>query len=202
MGKQTVAIRRLATKTLEKESDGHCTEPQNICRIAGCMLKAVFAGISEEHQAELERYVSPPGWRTISWSSLPSVLSLPYREKLDSAILIAAPTSTGGAYMTFTLQRVDIKDRAVDQDVFGLIVHSTGVASVGMYVYHGDWPGRTIYPPTEFWAKIDESGIGDYYLTYPPAGIARGTLDQLPGDHRDAFNAFVAVYRSNFPEES
>ncbi len=68
--------------------------------------------------------------------------------------------------MVFNLQRVDIKDRAVDQDIFGLIVTSTGVPSVGMYIYHGDWPGRRIHPPADFWTKIDESGIGDYNLSH------------------------------------
>lgn len=163
------------------------------------MIKPVFVGISEEHQAELEDYISPPGWRMISWDSLPGVFPLRYREKLDSAILIAAHTSTGGAFMTFNLQRVDFKDRAVDQDVFALIVHSTGIPSVGMFLYHGDWPGRTIYPPDDFWTKIDESGIGNYYLAHPPAGITMGTLDQLSADNLDAFNAFVKTYRLNFP---
>jgi hypothetical protein len=33
---------------------------------------------------------------------------------MDSALLIAAPTSTGGTYLAFSATRVDFKARAID----------------------------------------------------------------------------------------
>ena len=84
--------------------------------------------------------------------------------------MIVAPTSTGGTYLVTSTLRVDTKDQAIDQEPFGLIVHSTGASPMGMFLHHGDWEGRTEYPPQRFRDEVSESGIGDYFFTNPTFG--------------------------------
>jgi hypothetical protein len=142
------------------------------------------------------------GWRLIPKESLPSVLPPEFRKKIDSAVMIAAPTSTGGTYLVYNNLRVEQKARAVDQEPFALIVHSTGPSPNGVLIHHGKWEERTITDiPKEFWDHVSESGVGNYYYAHPPAGLSCGTLDKLPEGHRKAFDRIVARIRTGLKNE-
>ncbi len=154
-----------------------------------------------EQQEELDRCVRKPGWRIVTRDELPSVFPNTFRERIDSALVIATPTSTGGTYLAYSANRLDWKDRAVDIEPFGLIVHSTGPSSSGVFLHHGDWPGRTEYPSPNFWEEVSKSGIGDYYHTNPPQGLRQGTLEELPRGHRGAFDALVREIRARVDAE-
>ena len=157
--------------------------------------------LTSEQQAELEGCVGTAGWGMVPQSQLPIVLPEGLRAKTDSALVIVAPTSTGGTYLVTSTLRVDTKDQAIDQEPFGLIVHSTGASPMGMFLHHGDWEGRTEYPPQQFWDEVSESGIGDYFFTNPPSGLLEGTLDQLPKGHRNAFDAVVLAIRAEVDQQ-
>lgn len=57
--------------------------------------RANWFTLSEEQHAELARCVNSPGWRIIRRSELPAVFSESFRQKIDSAVVVSAPTSTG-----------------------------------------------------------------------------------------------------------
>jgi superfamily II DNA/RNA helicase len=153
--------------------------------------------VKSTQQDELLRSLPSPGsWRIMPGKDLPSVFSPTFRAKIDSAAVIAEPTSTGGTYLVFSARRVDSPARAIDIEPFGLIVHSTGPSASGVYIHHGDWEGRTRRPPPGFWEKVSRSGIGGYYLTSPPWGLREGTLAQLPKGDRGAFDAIVREIRA------
>jgi hypothetical protein len=118
-----------------------------------------------------------------------------FRQKIGSAVVVAAPTSTGGIYLTYSANRVDHRDQKIDIEPFGLIVHSAGPSSSGVFLHHGDWEGRTQSPPDGFWKVASRSGIGDYFWANPPEGLRQGALDQLPKGHRGAFDAIVHEIR-------
>lgn len=155
---------------------------------------------SSEQRDELNQYSRAPGWRVVSRDALPSVFPDPLHVKIDSALAITAETSTGGTYLVFSALRVDSKDRAVDMEPLGLIVHSTGVSSSGVFLHHGDWPGRSQPAPAEFWNAVDTYGIGDYFFARPPTGQMSGSLDELPVEHRGAFRACVQAIRNRIDE--
>lgn len=92
---------------------------------------------------EIESEGMKSGWRILPQERLPSVLPSEFRNKIDSAVMVAAPTSTGGTYLVYNNLRVDQKSRAIDQDPFALIVHSTGPSPNGVLIHHGEWEGRT-----------------------------------------------------------
>lgn len=159
-------------------------------------MKEIWFNLSSTQQDELNQYSRQPGWRVLSKRELPSVFPDSLRAKIDSALAITAETSTGGTYLVFSALRVDSKDRAVDMQPLGLIVHSTGVSSSGVFLDHGDWPGRSEPAPLEFWEQVDTYGIGDYFYARPPAGKTSGDLTELPIQHRGAFRASVQAIRN------
>lgn len=155
-----------------------------------------WRSLSDDQQTELDRVVPSSGWRIIRGSDLPSVFPPSLRLKIDSAVIVSAPTSTGGTYLVYIANRVDHKERQIDIQPFGLIVHSSGPSSSGVFLQHGNWKGRSESPPTEFWDSVDTSGIGDYFYSNPPEGLREGTLEQLPKGHRGAFDAIVREIRA------
>ena len=158
-------------------------------------MKPSWVRITPEQQEELGRCVPTPGWRIIPTSELPSVFPPAFREKIDSALVIATPTSTGGTYLAYTANRVDFKAQAVDIEPLGLIVHSTGPSSSACFLHHGNWEGRTESPPAGFWEDVQQSGIGDWFRANPPNGLVGGTMEQLPKGHRGAFDSLVREIR-------
>ena len=160
------------------------------------MTKPNWFSLSDDQQEELDKIVLSPGWRIICGTELPSVFPSDFRAKIDSALVLSVPTSTGGTYLAFSANRVDYKDQQIDIEPFGLIVHSTGPSSSGVFLHHGNWEGRTEPPPAGFWDTVARSGIGDYFHSNPPSGLREGTLEQLPKGHQGAFDALVREIRT------
>ena len=159
-------------------------------------MEANWRSLSEDQQAELEDVARPSGWRIVPSKELPSLFPPSLRAKIDSAVVVSAPTSSGGTYLVYSANRVDRKAAQIDIQPFGLIVHSSGPGSSGVFLQHGNWDGRSESPPSGFWEGVDSSGIGDYFLANPPQGLREGTLDQLTKGHRGAFDAIVGEIRA------
>ena len=159
-------------------------------------IKPNWISLTNDQQEKLSRCVPTPGWRVVPQAELPTIFPESFRKKVDSALLISAPTSTGGTYLAYSANRIDFRDRAVDIEPFGLIVHSTGASTSAVFLHHGDWEGRSENPPATFWDDVSRSGIGYYYHTNPPGGLREGALDQLPKGHRGAFEALIGEIRT------
>lgn len=156
-----------------------------------------WISLTTTQQSELEPFVQLAGWQILSRQSIPTVFPARFRDKLDSAVVISAPTSSGGTWLVFNAVRPDRPAGKLDQEPFAVIFHSTGADSSGMFLHHGNWPGRSEVPPKGFWRHVDESGIGDYFFANPPSDLTSGTLDQLPPGHRAAFDSATSYYRSS-----
>lgn len=163
--------------------------------------KPSWVSLTSSQQRELDEFARIPGWRMLSQESIPSVFPESFRRKFDSAIMIAAPTSSGGTYLVCNALRADFRAKAVDQEPFAVIFHSTGADPSGMFLHHGNWPHRTQPPPAGFWDHIQKSGVGNFFLTDRPSGLTSGALDQLPPGHREAFDSAVSHYRSEWRKD-
>ena len=162
----------------------------------GRTMESNWRSLSDDQQSELDGVARPSGWRVVRGSDLPSVFPDSLRAKVDSAVIVSAPTSSGGTYLVYSANRVDEKTRQIDIQPFGLIVHSSGPGSSGVFLQHGKWDGRSESPPAGFWESVQVSGIGDYLYANPPQGMREGTLDQLPRGRRGAFDATVREIRA------
>ena len=164
--------------------------------------KASWITLTTEQQDELERFMPKLGtFKVVPHNQLPGVFSDGFRKKIDSAMVISAPTSTGGTYLAISANRIDFKDQAIDVEPFGVIVNSTGTSSSAVFLHHGNWAGRSEKMPQGFWDEIDKSGIGDYFYTNPPENMVEGALEQLPKKHRGAFDALVCEIRKHVDEQ-
>jgi hypothetical protein len=56
-------------------------------------MKANWLKLSEDQQKDLDDRVKSPGWRLVRGNDLPTVFPGALRKKIDSAVMIAAPTS-------------------------------------------------------------------------------------------------------------
>ena len=157
--------------------------------------KTSWLDLTSTQQAEIDAVARTNGWRIVGHGDLPTVLPVSFREKIDSAVVIASGTTSGVTYLVYDNLRVDVNDDAIDHDPFGIVVYSTGASPRGMLLHHGDWDGRTEQPPDSFWDYVRDSGIGDYFYTNPPSGQSTGTLENLPNGHRGAFEAVVERIR-------
>ena len=154
-----------------------------------------WVSLTTVQQAELEPLGTMSGWQLLSRESIPSVFPRPFREKLDSALVICASAGSGSTWLVCNATRPDRPAGKLDQEPFAIILQPSGAASLGMFLHHGKWRGRTQEPPTNFWQHVDQSGIGNYFLAHPPSGLTRGSLDQLPVGHIEAFESAISHYR-------
>lgn len=152
--------------------------------------------LTPDQQVELESFMPRSGWRVVASSALPSAIPESLRRKIDSALVVASPTSSGGICLLVSNVRVDFRARALDLEPFALFVGSSGADSTGLLVHHGSWRGRTHRPPASFWAEASSSKVGDYYLATPPSGRLEGTLDELPPPHAGALEQVLRTIRS------
>jgi hypothetical protein len=132
----------------------------------------------------------------VQGNGLPTVFPSSLRERIDSALLICDATSTGGNYLAVSAHRIDEKAQAIDIEPFGIIVHSTGSGSAGVFVHHGDWEERTQSLPLEFSGTLAHGSIGESFLATQLHGLREGTLEQLPKAHRGAFDALIREIRA------
>jgi len=103
--------------------------------------------LRKEEITEINGYDMKLGWRIMPKEQMPKVFRGSFKEKTDSVVTITAQTSTGGSYLVYNANRIDIKDKTNDIEPFGFIVHSTGASTWGMFIHHGDWVGLTEKPP-------------------------------------------------------
>jgi hypothetical protein len=159
------------------------------------MTKPNWLTLSVDQQLEFGLVVPSLRWRIIRQAELPSVFPETFRARIDSAVMVSTPTSTGGVYLAYSANRIDFKDRRIDIEPFGLMVHSSGPSSSGVFLHHGNWPERTAPASDHFWDLVGESGIGDYFHSHPPGGLREGSIEQLPRGHRGAFDALIQEIR-------
>jgi hypothetical protein len=94
------------------------------------MTKPNWLTLSVAQQLEFDLVVPSSQWR-IRQAELPSVFPVTFRARIDSAVMVSTPTSTGGVHLAYSANRIDFKDRRIDIEPFGLMVHSSGPSSSG-----------------------------------------------------------------------
>src|SRR5947208_134438 len=108
--------------------------------------------ITPAEEAEIRELVVPNQYRVILPHELPVFLPASLRNKIINGIVMATDVSSGWVFVA-NWQRVEVNTREIDQEPFGIFLLSgstnTPALSSGMYLHHGDWPGRTKAIPFE-----------------------------------------------------
>jgi len=61
-----------------------------------------WISLTTTQQAEIQPFALTAGWQMLSHQSIPTLFPQRFRKKLDSAVVISAPTSSGGTWLVFT----------------------------------------------------------------------------------------------------
>lgn len=158
------------------------------------MAKIHFIALSGEDRRDAEARVSSgDGFRVIGKAEFPNCVPARLSDKFDSAVQVVSGSGTEDACLVLNFRRVDGND--LDEHPFGIFVVSGSAAPSGAFLDHGNWPDRTTPIEPAFAQHISSSGIGDYFLANPPAGKLHGTLSELSGSDRNAFEIFVRLVK-------
>lgn len=88
------------------------------------------------------------GYHCLRSTDLTPLLPPSYEAKVQEAVLMVAPTSSGGTYVVVNYARLDRPAWSTDQDPLGLIVDATGARATALLIHHGTWAQRTVQPLT------------------------------------------------------
>lgn len=115
--------------------------------------------------------------------------------KCTTVMIAASGDSSGRVFYMANLLRPDPKDRkgpAIDQMPFGFVFDSSSPLLSGALVQHGEWDGRTSYPPASAWTNIVNGDYEAYAsLSLVPTASA-GPISALEGgSHVGAFTTLI-----------
>lgn len=151
--------------------------------------------VTNEPKAKWEAICPPGEFRIVSGSmmqsSFSSILSKDLLIKFDSVFIAGSATADGIVYFLANGNRIHPKDNAIDQMPFGLMFIGDSTSGSGCLIQHGNWPGRTIPIPGDFWNHISASGISNYYSLSEIPTSASGKLSDLKIDSQ--YTAFGKI---------
>ena len=129
-------------------------------------------------------------------ASIPSIIPEGLKGKCQEAVVVAS-TCDAGVVICINLQRLDRKDKAIDQMPFALIAVPNMAAS-SCLLHHADYEGRTTHPDESFWQMVNASGI-EQYVQIPESPLnTQGSLNELKGSsHQKGFlkaKAEIAIH--------
>lgn len=155
-------------------------------------MKCQFFHVEKEKVEEVSEVYDPGQYRVLNQASIPSVIPEELRRKCQEAVVVASTCDTG-VVICINLQRVDTKDKAIDQMPFVLIAVPNMAAS-SCLLHHADYEGRTTHPDETFWEMVNASGIEQYVQIPESPPNKQGPLSELKGSsHEKGFLKAKAV---------
>ncbi|MBN1190985.1 MAG: hypothetical protein JXA46_14615 [Dehalococcoidales bacterium] len=138
-------------------------------------------------------------YRVIKPNELTGIIPDGLIQKADNILIMASGTATGTVIYMANINRVDEKDKAIDQEPFGLAFLSDDTTTSGCLIHHGNWDARTTRPPEEFWGNIAASGIGNCYPISEIPKNPSGSISELNISSKEgAFQAVCSKLRKEF----
>ena len=158
-------------------------------------MKSQFFHLEKQKVEEVQDICKPGFYRVISKASIPSFIPKKLKEKCPYAVVIASACERGVLY-AINLQRVDLKDTAIDQMPYALVAVPNNAAS-SCLLHHADYPGRTSCPDETFWEIVNASEVEKYIQLPEAPPNKQGPLSDLKGSsHEKGFlKAKVVINR-------
>jgi len=155
-------------------------------------MKSQFFPLEKEKVNEIQNICSPNRYCVLDQDSIPSVIPEKLKQKCRGAVVVASTCDTGVVYC-INLQRVDLKDKAIDQMPYAVVTVPDTAAS-SCLLHHADYQGRTTHPDNGFLQMVNASGIEQYKQLPEPLPHKEGPLSELKGSsHEKGFLKSKAV---------
>lgn len=133
------------------------------------------------------------GYRWIRRDQIPTAVPQTLRKKTPRALLMWERKPSGDTYLVCNGLRVDLKADALDHEPFGVVVHSSGASTGGVFIHHGGWRGRTTPLTPELRTALESTSLADYFPLAGAPSASSGPLSDLSRTpHAGAFAATLA----------
>lgn len=164
-------------------------------------MKVSVRSIASTQLVELDDLARQPdrdaGYRWLETAEIPTVIPEALRRKFTSALLMWERTSTGGTYLICNGIRLDQRANALDQEPFGVVVHTSGPSPSGVLIHHGGWTDRTVTITPAIRSVLESTSVGNYFpLGEVPSSSGGALSDLKETSHHGAFRAVVRVLLS------
>lgn len=110
-------------------------------------------------------------------------------DQISNMMIASSGDSNGRVYYMANLHRPDPKDRngkAIDQMPFGFVFDNEIPMLSGALIQHGDWQGRTVYPPESVWQDLINGEIQAYMNINLVPAVTAGSIYDLDGSTQQA----------------
>ncbi|MFC1572811.1 hypothetical protein ACFL6M_04350 [Candidatus Eisenbacteria bacterium] len=155
-------------------------------------MKHSWIPIDTETRHEWEAICPPGEYRVIQAADVPPLIPSALVGKGHSFLIMASGTQDGTAYYMVNTNRLDHKDRAIDQEPFGLAFVGDDPVASGCFIHHGTWEGRTRKVPQSFLDAIAASGIETQYAVTSIPSTSAGKIEELEiASQQSAFQELV-----------
>ena len=121
-----------------------------------------------------------PGYLVVPQTSIPDVFHPVLRKKCSHGVVMTSTNASGTVIFVCNAFRIDQKEKAVDQEPFGVALTSK-VSPCGLFLHHGDFKNRTVHVPEPFWETVVESGVGVFFPGNQLPVLSTGPLSNLAG---------------------
>jgi len=157
--------------------------------------------VQSEQRAKWESLCPVGEYRILPSGVLSGVLPDELINQYANVFIMASGTSSGNIYYMANGNRMDQKDGAIDQMPFGLgFVGNNSIAS-GTLIQHGNWDGRTTYPPEEFWLQVESSEFSNYFPSSEMPSKTSGKITDLNIESQEhAFRNIVNALKKQVGE--
>jgi len=156
-------------------------------------MKVYHVQLGEAARRDIEAWgARPEAYYVVPGSRLSRVLPADYARKIDGSLVMVKRLGSETTLVALNNNRVDRRAWAIDQDLWAVVVHSSGASTGAIRIGHGEWEGRSTPIPQGFFEAVQRSGIGQYFPleTYPNS--TSGPLKDLYGtSHQAAFDELV-----------
>jgi len=146
-------------------------------------MKCQFFHVEKEKVQEVSAICDPGKYKVLNQASIPSIIPEGLKEKCQEAVVVASTCDTG-VVICINLQRVDSKDKAIDQMPFALIA-SPNMGASSCLLHHADYDGRTTHPDESFWQMVNASGIEQYVQISESPPNWQGPVSELKGSSHE-----------------
>jgi hypothetical protein len=145
-------------------------------------VKFSWVSIDDESRSEWEKLCPIGEYRVIQAEDVPPIVPAPLVEKGHSFLVMASGSPTGTAIYMVNTNRLDTKDRAIDQEPFGLAFVGNNPVYSGCFIHHGTWEGRTRSVPKGFIDGISSSTLDESYCVTSIPNEPAGKIEDLSVD--------------------
>ncbi len=165
-------------------------------------MKYDYSNIDNEDREKWEKICPTDEYRVYSGKEVDlifaGILPADLYSQFTSVFVSASSTDNGKVYYMANGNRIDYKDRAIDQMPFGFAFIGDSISGSGILIQHGDWINRTTHPPISFWRHITASGSTKYYPLSEMPAKKEGPLSDLKIDSQnEAFGKLIYKLRES-----